>query len=162
MFERRRVLPVGQDCCHSLVRSHFHHRRLTGDRNHARRTRLQFVNNLFKPGAFVLNLCRCVEKNLVPEKQRLYQVRFNLWFWNYYLPCVVHKALSQADLLPPSSLRPLYGYTTYFFAAIGKTVTSLLGLYKAGFTLGVCGIAYSAFSLIKVGGSLYCSVLTRC
>ena len=66
------------------------------------------------------------------------------------------KALSQADLLPPCSLRPLYGYPTDFFAAIGKIVTSLLGLYKLGFTLGVGGIAYSAYSLVKVGRSLRC------
>lgn len=43
-----------------------------------------------------------------------------------------------------------------FFAAIGKIVTSLLGLYKLGFTLGVGGIAYSAYSLVKVGRSLRC------
>jgi hypothetical protein len=26
------------------------------------------------------------------------------------------------------------------------------GLYKSGFALGVCGIAYSAYSLVKVRG----------
>lgn len=66
------------------------------------------------------------------------------------------EALSQANLLPPCSLRPLYGYPTDLFAAIGKIVTSFLGLYKAGFTLGVFGIAYSAYSLVKVGD--HCAV----
>ena len=61
------------------------------------------------------------------------------------------KALSQADLLPPSPLRPLYGYRPDFSVATGKTITCLLGLYKAAFTAGVCGIFYSAYSLVKVG-----------
>ncbi len=46
-----------------------------------------------------------------------------------------------------------------FFAVIGKSVTALLGLYKAGFTLGVCGIAYSAYSLVKVGKLQCCDSL---
>ncbi|KAH9077052.1 hypothetical protein EDB83DRAFT_2347962 [Lactarius deliciosus] len=84
------------------------------------------------------------KKNLVPEKQRLYQ--------HSHKPIYYRPARSGLYM----------GTLQFFFAAIGKIVTSLLGLYKAGFSLGVFGIAYSAYSLVKVGGYMHRGALTRC
>ncbi|KAF8272109.1 hypothetical protein EI94DRAFT_1719011 [Lactarius quietus] len=53
------------------------------------------------------------KKNLVPERQKLYQ----------------------------HSHKPIY----YRLPRSGL----YMGLYKVGFTFGVCGIAYSAYSLVK-------------
>ncbi|KAH9002231.1 hypothetical protein EDB86DRAFT_2898782, partial [Lactarius hatsudake] len=65
------------------------------------------------------------KKNLVPEKQRLYQ----------------------------HSHKPIY----YRPARSGL----YMGLYKAGFGLGVFGIAYSAYSLVKVCGYTHCGAFIR-
>ena len=108
---RRRVLPVGLNCCHSFTRSHFHHRRLAGDYNHARRTRSQFVINFFLSGAVVLD--GYLEQNLVPERQKLYQVRLGPLLLDSSFT-LLREAFSQADLLPPSSLGSLHGYPTFY------------------------------------------------
>lgn len=36
------------------------------------------------------------------------------------------------------------------FCSNGDVLTGVLGLYKTGFTVGVFGIFYSAYSLVKV------------
>lgn len=42
------------------------------------------------------------------------------------------------------------GTHAFFFCRNGDVLTGVLGLYKTGFTLGVFGIFYSAYSLVKV------------
>jgi hypothetical protein len=50
---------------------------------------------------------------------------------------------------PPRS-RLYLGDPYVLFGSNGGVLTEALGLYKTGFTLGVFGIAYSAYSLVKV------------
>ena len=50
--------------------------------------------------------------------------------------------------LPRSRL--YLGTDALFFCSNGDVLTGVLGLYKTGFTLGVVGIFYSAYSLVKV------------
>jgi hypothetical protein len=42
------------------------------------------------------------------------------------------------------------GTHTFFYSSDGDVLTGVSGLYKTGFTLGVVGICYSAYSLVKV------------
>ncbi len=42
------------------------------------------------------------------------------------------------------------GTHAFFYSSDGDVLTGVSGLYKTGFTLGVVGICYSAYSLIKV------------
>ena len=57
-----------------------------------------------------------LEQNLVPERQKLYQVRLGPLLLDSSFT-LLREAFSQADLLPPSSLGSLHGYpTSYLFS----------------------------------------------
>jgi hypothetical protein len=139
--------------CRGCFGLHFLHRRPTHkSQTNARRAHLQFRRLRFWPRAYVRTY-HPAGKNLVLERQKEYQVRVG-FVSSIPLVCIHWICLLQHSHKPiyyrPPRSRLYLGAHRVSFRGNRRILTAMSGLYKTGFTLGVFGIAYSAYSLIKV------------
>src|SRR6266403_1537638 len=86
-------------------------------------------------------------KNLVLERQREYQVGLTLVFFPYsYSPvCSLLQNSHKPIYYRPPRSRLYLGTHAFFLCSSDDVLTGVSGVYKTGFTLGVVGIAYSAY-----------------